>query len=436
MPVRNIMTIGLAIVTCLASYSIAVRNRYASIFSEAMEIVESEALIEIPRRELFDSAMDGMLGRLDANSWFVSEDDFPGFQEDLEQQFVGVGLHFNLDPENNCLRVVSPIPGKPAWKAGIRVGDLIMAIDGQSTAGMESDAAVRKIRGPLGTPVVLDIARAGTDDLMPIEIVREEIPVASVLGDTMREDGTWEFVLESSPRIGYIRLLEFGRKSTDELRAALASLDGKVDGLILDLRDNPGGLLDAAVEISDMFIGREVLVVETRRRDMSVTGQEFARSKTEIDVDLPLVVLVNENSASASEIVAACLQDHDRAAIAGSRTFGKGTVQDLIQLEPNRSVLRLTTSSYWRPSGKNIDRTVLVPPEPGQYGVLPDPGLDVSLSDEETMNIRRLRTLRDLNGIRPDPDQPGVESAEWLESDEAMQKAIEHPQARMFDRSA
>ena len=436
MPVRNIMTIGLAIVTCLASYSIAVRNRYASIFSEAMEIVESEALIEIPRRELFDSAMDGMLGRLDANSWFVSEDDFPGFQEDLEQQFVGVGLHFNLDPENNCLRVVSPIPGKPAWKAGIRVGDLIMAIDGQSTAGMESDAAVRKIRGPLGTPVVLDIARAGTDDLMPIEIVREEIPVASVLGDTMREDGTWEFVLESSPRIGYIRLLEFGRKSTDELRAALASLDGKVDGLILDLRDNPGGLLDAAVEISDMFIGREVLVVETRRRDMSVTGQEFARSKTEIDVDLPLVVLVNENSASASEIVAACLQDHDRAAIAGSRTFGKGTVQDLIQLEPNRSVLRLTTSSYWRPSGKNIDRTVLVPPEPGQYGVLPDPGLDVSLSDEETMNIRRLRTLRDLNGIRPDPDQPGVESAEWLESDEAMQKAIEHLQARMFDRSA
>ncbi len=426
MPVRNILTLGLAIGICLASYSIAVRNRYASIFSEAMHIVDSEALVQIPKRELFNSAMDGMLGRLDTNSFFISADEFAAYEEDLNQEFIGVGMHFVIDPEHDCLRVVSPLPGKPAWKAGIQVGDLIVGIDGTSTAGIDSDTAVARIRGPLGSAVVFSVLREPDAEAFDVRVIREEIPIASVLGDTPNPDGSWNYVLEDHPQIGYIRLLEFGRKSTDEMRSALQSINGQVEALILDLRDNPGGLLDAAVDISDMFVGREVLVVETRRRDGTPTDQKFAKSKTEIDVHLPLVVLVNQNSASASEIVAACLQDYDRAVIVGQQTYGKGTVQDLIQLEPNRSVLRLTTASYWRPSGKNIDRTVLELPEPGQYGVSPNDGFHVEMSDAEAMELRRQRHLRDTRGFSSPggPETPVTD--QWLDTDRPLQKAIEY----------
>ncbi len=443
MPVRNIVSLGLTIVVCLACFSISVRNRYASILSEAMHIVDTEALIKIPKRELFNSAMDGMLSRLDANSFFISEDEYSAYEEDLNQEFIGVGMHFVIDTENDCLRVIGPIPGKPAWKAGIQVGDLIVNIDGETTSGMNSDMAVARIRGPLGTPVVLTIRRESAPDSIDIEVVREEIPVASVLGDTLDNDGTWQFVLEDYPQIGYIRLLEFGRKSTAEMRTALHSINGRVEALILDLRDNPGGLLDAAVDVSDMFIGREVLVVETRRRDGTPTDQKFAKSKTEFDVNLPVVVLVNENSASASEIVAACLQDYQRATIVGSQSYGKGTVQDLIQLEPNRSVLRLTTASYWRPSGKNIDRTVLELPEPGQYGVSPNEGFAVELNQDESMEVRRQRINRDTRGMTngADPAGPGDstdadEPDRWLETDRPLQRALEHLLPLVEDRSA
>jgi carboxyl-terminal processing protease len=448
MPFRNILAIGLAFAVCMASYSNAMHNRYASVFGEAMTIVEREALRKIPRRSLFEAAMDGMVKTLDANSSFISQDERSALEEDLNQQFVGVGMHFLPDDENDCLRVVAPIPGKPAWKAGIQVGDLIMAIDGKTTRGLASSEAINLIRGPLGQAVEFTIRRKSLDDDIRISIVREEIPVASVYGDTQNADGSWSFVLEGYPEIGYIRLLEFGRKSAEEMRTALQSINGKVDSLILDLRDNPGGLLDAAVEISDMFIGREVLIVQTRRRDNSISDRQFATSKTELDSEIPMVVLVNDRSASASEIVSACLQDHGRATIVGEQTYGKGTVQDLINLEPNRSMLRLTTASYWRPSGKNIDRTVLELESPDQYGVVPDEGFAVPLTDEDRDNIRIARNRRDSDTITRLANPNGRSSAaseeakhgtegpvipvrtddsfgQWLKIDRPLKRAIE-----------
>lgn len=445
MPFRNILTIGIAIAVCLATYSISIRNRYASVFGEAMTIVEKEALREIPRRKLFEAAMDGMVKQLDPNSAFISQDDRPALEADLDQQFIGVGMHFLPDPENEGFRVVAPMPGKPAWKAGMKIDDLITAIDGKSTRGLTSDDAIQLIRGPQGQPVQFTIQRESEPDPIQITVIREEIPVASVLGDMQNADGTWNYFLEEHPRIGYIRLLEFGRKSTTEIRDALHQINGKVDSLILDLRDNPGGLLDAAVEISDMFIGREVLIVQTRRRDESISDRKFATSKTEFDTHAPIVVLVNNRSASASEIVAACLQDHGRAIIIGEQSYGKGTVQDLINLEPNRSMLRLTTASYWRPSGKNIDRTVLELPEPGQFGVIPDPGFEIALTEEERSDIRLARFQRDTDSIflmSPESVAEGPEDdpahstpngrnnedrfREWLESDRPLQRAVEY----------
>ncbi len=436
MPTRNIIFIGLATLVSLSCYSITVKNRYASIFSEALQIVQTEALVELSKRDLFDAAMNGMLGNLDPNSSFISEKEFQSFDDDLNQEFVGVGMEVDRDLEQNAIRVISPIPGTPAYQAGMQVGDLILEIDGQSTAGLTRPQAIQLIRGPKGQPVRLLVRRADLPEPINVLVQRDAIPVPSIYGDTRNADGSWNFVLEDEPRIGYIRLLQFGKRSTEELREAVQSLNGQVDGLILDLRFNPGGLLDAAVEISDMFIGREVLIVQIRDRAGNVVDRHYATSKTELDTRLPLVVIVNEFSASASEIVAACLQDHARAAVVGNQTWGKGTVQDLITLEKNRSVLRLTTASYWRPSGKNIDRTVLPLDDPTQYGVSPDPGLQVAISEEQLREIGVARNKRDQgileNGQqRLQPDQPS-----WLSIDLPLMKAVEHLRTQWNSRSA
>ena len=429
MPIRNLIFIGLATVISLCCYSIAEKNRYASVFSEAMQIVRNESLVEISERELFNAAMDGMLGVLDSNSGFISQAEFKAFDEDLNQQFVGVGMELERDDKNNCIRVVSPIPGTPAYKAGFQVGDVIREIDGTTTAGISRQEAVQMIRGPKGESVVFLVERQGRSDPFNISVLRDSIPVPSIYGDTRNEDGSWNFVLDDNVRIGYVRLLQFGKRSTDELRDALQSLDGKIDGFILDMRFNPGGLLDAAVDISDMFIGREVLIVQTRERDGNVVTRHYATSKTELDPSIPVVVIVNEYSASASEIVAACLQDHDRAAVVGEQTFGKGTVQDLITLEKDRSVMRLTTASYWRPSGKNIDRTVLELDDPTQYGVTPNEGFDVGLSEDQLTEIALARSKRDQKVLSAGQERLEPEGRTWLETDLPLRRAVEYIQS-------
>lgn len=429
MPIRNLIFIGLATVISLCCYSIAEKNRYASIFSEAMQIVRNESLVEMSERELFNAAMDGMLGVLDSNSGFISQAEFKAFDEDLNQQFVGVGMELERDDKNNCIRVVSPIPGTPAYKAGFQVGDVIREIDGTTTAGISRQEAVQMIRGPKGESVVFLVERQGRSDPFNISVLRDSIPVPSIYGDTRNEDGSWNFVLDDNVRIGYVRLLQFGKRSTDELRDALQSLDGKIDGFILDMRFNPGGLLDAAVDISDMFIGREVLIVQTRERDGNVVTRHYATSKTELDPSIPVVVIVNEYSASASEIVAACLQDHDRAAVVGEQTFGKGTVQDLITLEKDRSVMRLTTASYWRPSGKNIDRTVLELDDPTQYGVTPNEGFDVDLSEDQLTEIALARSKRDQKVLSAGQERLEPEGRSWLETDLPLRRAVEYIQS-------
>jgi carboxyl-terminal processing protease len=436
MPIRNVVFIGLAAVISLACHSISVKNRYASVFSEALAIVQSEALVEMSERQLFDAAMNGMLARLDPNSSFISEEEFKAFDEDLNQEFVGVGMEVDRDLDRNCIRVVSPIPGTPAYNAGLRVGDLILEIDGTVTAGLSRPEAVQLIRGPRGEPVVFLISREEIEEPFNVVVYRDAIPVPSIYGDTRNADGSWNFRLEDDRRIGYVRLLQFGKRSTEELQETLEELNDSIDAFVLDLRYNPGGLLEAAIEISDMFIGREVLIVQTRERDGQIVSRRYATSKTVLDTNIPMVVIVNEYSASASEIVAACLQDHSRAVIVGKQTWGKGTVQDLITLERNRSVLRLTTASYWRPSGKNIDRSVLQLEDPTQYGVSPNEGFEVLLTDDELTEIGMARNRRDQAVLQPNqprlqPDQPA-----WLETDVPLRRAVEHLQSQISSQAA
>ncbi len=435
MPTRNVLTIAVALFVSLACYSVAGRNRYARIIAEALDIVHHEALIEIPERELFNAAMEGMLSELDENSGFISQDQFQTFDENLNQEFVGVGMSVQAEPDLGYVRVISPMPGTPAFRAGFRVGDKILEIDGMITKGLSQERAINMIRGPKGESVEFLVQRAEESETFEVSVERDAIAVPSIYGDTRNPDGSWNLYLNEHPRIGYIRLLQFGKRSSDELREALSQLEGQIDGLILDLRNNPGGLLEKAVDISDMFIDREVLVVLTKRRDEKVVNRYYATSKTAIDSKIPMVVLVNQYSASAAEIVAACLQDHNRAVVVGMQTYGKGTVQDLIPLEPQRSVLRLTTASYWRPSGQNIDRTVLKPPVEGQFGVRPDEGYEVVLSDEEFERVTKVRFERDQDVLdvteSADPSKGPAPAA-----DPQLTRAVKHLQLITGNKSA
>ncbi len=397
MPLRNLLIIIVSAVISLACYEKAEHNRYAAVFSDAMQIIEGKSLERVEPRVLFEGAMDGMVGKLDEHSAFISPDDFRRFQESLDQEFGGVGIVVELNRETNRLTVMSPLVGTPAHKAGMLPGDMILEIDGTSTEGLGLEEAVELMRGKKGEPVDLLVRHIGDDEPVKFTIVRDIIQTPSVLGDVPRPDGSWEFYLEENRRVGYVRITTFGERTIEELKAALDYRDHSIDALIIDLRGNAGGLLKSAVEVSNIFID-EGTIVSTRGRDGVTQREYFAESDAMVDRDLPMVVLTNRFSASASEIVSACLQDHGRAVVVGERTWGKGTVQNVIELEGGKSALKLTTASYWRPSGKNIHR-LKDASESDDWGVRPNDGFEVKLSDEEFEKVLRKRRDRDLAGL-------------------------------------
>ena len=407
MPPRNILVIALTIIISLACYTVAAKNRYANLFAEVLDVVDRESLHPIPRNELFVSAMDGMLEDLDDYSMFISGDMFQDFDEDMKQELSGVGMYVETDPETKQLVVLAPMPKTPAYEVGLKVGDQIVAIDGVATKGKNRRDALKMIRGPVGAPVEFELSRNG--ETLTKTIIRERIPVASVHGDHRLADGSWQFNLKEYPSIGYIRLLQFGEKSAIEMDAALNQIGNDCDGLILDLRNNSGGLLDVAVDICDMLLPKDLAIVHTLGRNKVLVDEYFSTSRLEFNTGIPICVLIDRNSASASEIVAGCLQDHGRAIVIGEQSWGKGTVQNVIPIQRGESALKLTTASYWRPSGKNIDRTDAESKNSKTWGVQPNTGFDIEITEQELLdnlrhiNIRELRTLvteKELEYIR------------------------------------
>jgi carboxyl-terminal processing protease len=400
-----------AAVISAACYSEAEHRRYVSILGEAMDLIESNALEKVEDRTLFEGAMDGMVASLgDQYSNYISPTDFAQFQEGLDQEFGGVGIVVEVHPETKLLTVMSPLVNTPAYEAGLQAGDVILKIDGQSTRDLEMTEAVKLMRGKPGEEIRLTIHRDEEETPREFVLRRAIIPVESVLGDTRGPNGEWNYFLEENPQIGYIRLTTFGDRTAQEMEQALAQYKTHpVDAVILDMRDNAGGYLSAAVAVSDMFL-EEGRIVSTRGRKGEVRTAYDAASKTLFPQDKPMVVLVNTYTASASEIVAACLQDHGRAVVVGVRTWGKGTVQNVIELEGGQSALKLTTASYWRPSGKNIHR-LKDAGENGDWGVKPNEGLDVALDDEAAEKLHRLRRLRDIV-LRPGQTRPTFASTD------------------------
>jgi carboxyl-terminal processing protease len=378
------------------------------LFVDAVEKVEVNYVRPVSRRELLESALEGMLQNLDPHSSFINTSEWMQFRRQIEGRFGGIGIQVGVDPESNRLRVIAPMVGTPAYEAGILAGDQIVEIDGQTAEGMSSDKAVEVLTGRPGTEVKLSVLHEGTEEPETLTIARAIIDVPSVLGDHRKPDDQWDFLLDNDKKIGYIRITSFIQNSADELKKALDELrDQGMKGLILDLRDDPGGLLSAAVEVSDLFLDKGE-IVSTKGRN--TPPKTYSAQKDSPFEDLPMVVLVNQYSASASEIVSAALQDHKRAVVVGQRSYGKGSVQNIFELDDGNSVLKLTVASYYRPSGENIHRFRNAKTT-DKWGVSPDPGCEVKLGPSEYYRWYIGRRDRDLAAGHRRPSGSSPETA-------------------------
>jgi carboxyl-terminal processing protease len=325
---------------------------------------------QLSYQDLIYGALKGMIGTLDPHSEFMDPQKFDELKKDTEGSFGGVGIQVGV--RGDYLTVITPMDGTPAARAGILPGDRIVKINGKDSERLNLTEAVKRLRGGAGTEVTLTILRPSTGVVKDYTLKRENIKV-----DTVRDiNGKREFPLGEN-KIGYVRLSQFGEQTGAELAGALKKLKSQgMQGLIMDLRDNPGGLLDQAVDVCSDFVARGTLVVSTEGRDPA-EKHEY-RSSDDHPLKVPMVILVNGGSASASEIVSGCLQDLKDAVIVGEQTFGKGSVQSIIPL-PNGCGLRLTTAKYYTPSHKVIH----------EKGITPDVVVPMSPEDTQAVFLKR-----------------------------------------------
>ncbi len=350
-------------------------------FTEIFAKIKNDYVEPIDDKTLLENAIRGMLAGLDPHSAYLVPEDYKELQAGTSGEFGGLGIEVGM--EDGFVKVISPIDDTPAYRAGVEAGDLVIRLNDTPVKGMTLSDAVKIMRGKPGTDIVLTIIREGEDGPLKITITRDIIRVTSVKSRML------------DPGYGYVRISQFQSRTGENLRQALAELedetDGPLKGLVLDLRNNPGGVLSAAVSVSDAFIKDGIIVyTEGRLEDAKL---KFNAKPTDVLNGAPLIVLVNGGSASASEIVAGALQDHQRAIIMGQKTFGKGSVQTILPMD-NGSALKLTTAKYYTPSGVSIQAT----------GISPDIELqDLKLADSDapaTSRIKEADLARHLKGDR------------------------------------
>lgn len=380
---------------------------------EAIEMIDRYYVEPVDRRELLTSAMAGMTSTLDQHSEYIPPVSYQAFQDTIQQEFAGIGIYVDQPVEGEPVRVITPLVGSPALRAGLMPGDAILEVDGEYVGDMDIRSVSERLRGPIATTVQLLVERG--EEKLEVKVQRDTIQLESVIGDYRNGGNEWVYRLKQHPDIVYVRMTSFGDKTVSELRSVLSRLMPKSDvsGFVLDLRGNGGGLLTAAVDVCDMFLssGR---IVSTKTRGGVVEDEVSATAGTLVPPDMPVAILIDEHSASASEIVAAALQDHGRATIVGTRSYGKGTVQNILPLEYGRSALRLTVAKYYRPSDQNIHRGV-DDTEEDVWGVSPDPGMDVKIAEDDIRQLARFweeasypslknRDLKDARLKLVDPD--------------------------------
>jgi len=374
-------------------------------FSEVYLKIKQNYVQDISDKELFDNAIKGMLEGLDPHSTFLNEKDFKDLQIGTKGEFGGLGIEVTM--EDGFVKVITPIDDTPAYKAGVKAGDLIIEINKKSVKGQSLNQAVDQMRGKIGSPILLTIARKGETGPLEIKIIRAKIVVKSVKYEVIDNN------------YGYIRISSFQNKTGNNLYDAISNLKkeakGNIKGFVLDMRNNPGGVLGAAVDVSDAFIKGKKKLVFTKGKTANAI-YEFNSNNTDLAEGKPIVVLINGGSASASEIVAGALQDHNRAVIMGTQSFGKGSVQTILPIT-SKTAVKITTARYYTPNGRSIQAKGITP--------------DIIVKDLElsTLNENKMIKESDLKGHLENTDKKNAEEilqiqSKKLENDYQLSEAI------------
>jgi carboxyl-terminal processing protease len=378
-------------------------------FSDIMGVVKKNYVKDVTDKELVKGAIDGMLQSLDPYSSYLTKEQYRELQVETKGEFEGLGIEITLD--DGILTIISPIEGTPAFRAGVQQGDKIVKIDGESTKNIKLLDAVKKMRGRRGTKVTLTIMREGFSKFKDFEIVRDTIHVHSVRKQTLEKG------------FAYLRVVNFQETTTEDVVKAINEFkkSGTIKGVILDLRNNPGGLLDQAVSMANLFIDKGLIVYTDGR--IKEQQMEFRATRSSKRFKFKLAILINGGSASASEIVAGCLQDHDRALLLGSKSFGKASVQTIIRLDDGGG-LRLTTAYYYTPKGRNIQKK----------GIQPDVDLkkEVEKQVEEARKKEgkenKIKQIQRIRKVDPKKDVVLRTALEWIKSSASVTEyKKEHP---------
>jgi carboxyl-terminal processing protease len=373
--------------------------RQLKLFGDVFERVRAEYVVEMTDQELVEAAIEGMLTSLDPHSGYLNPKKYRDMQVQTKGEFGGLGIEVTM--EDGLVKVVSPIDDTPAYRAGIQAGDVITHINAEPVLGMSLAEAVERMRGPVDTTIALTLRRPGEDEPLDVSMARAVITISPV---RWRSEGD----------VGYVRVTTFNEQTESNLNEAIEELrtehGDRMKGLVLDLRNNPGGLLEQAVGIADAFLDRGEIVSTRGRRSDSI--QRFNARQGDLIEGTPMVVLINGGSASASEIVAGALQDHGRAIVMGTTSFGKGSVQTIMPL-PGHGAIRLTTARYYTPSGSSIQAK----------GIVPD--IEVRQSRVEVIDQGAARREADLRGRLENEQLEGEAGAEPTEEGEAEDYQLE-----------
>lgn len=380
------------------------------LLAQALLHIRKSYVNEKSYRELVYGALHGMLHSLDPHSAFLEPKEYDDMQEGTKAQFSGIGIHIGM--RKGILTVIAPIEDTPAFRAGLMAGDRIVEIEGEKTQGISMQDAVDRLRGPQGEPVTITIFRPGDEEgTREVTIVRDTIEVPSVKGSRIVRDG-----------IGYVRVTTFAQPTADDLQEKLDELLAQdMRALVIDLRNNPGGLLKTAILVAQKFLKKGQVIVTTQGRE-GVYDELVSTAQGSVHLtDVPLAILVNEGSASASEIVAGALQDHHRAVLVGSKTFGKGSVQSVIRMKPDgKSAVRITTAHYHTPGGRMI------------HGKGIEPDISVSLTPQQWRRVQMRRAHLESPELFSDEDK-----AEFADAvDEPLERAVDLLHAVLIFRQA
>jgi len=391
-------------------------------FTNILTLIQKNYVDEVQTKQLIEGAINGMLASLDPHSAYLTPDLYKELQVDTKGSFGGLGIE--ITNRNGMLTIVSPIEDTPAYRAGLKSGDQIMKIDGEFTKDMTLVDAVKKMRGAKDTKVTLTLKREERPELFDVTLTREIIKIRSVKSKML------------DPGYGYVRVTQFQERTDDDLERALKALDkeaGGLQGVVLDLRNDPGGLLTQAVKVADLFLDSGLIVYTDGRLENQ--RQKYFAHKPGTWSDFPMVVLVNGGSASASEIVAGALQDHKRALVLGTTTFGKGSVQTILPLDDN-SALRLTTARYYTPNGRSIQATGIVPDivmdqspllaKADKSGLLREANLPRHLESRNRPAQKEKEKDRDLEDVTPAPGQPSPDMTNIKEGELGSDPQLDH----------